>query len=175
VTSRTKFGLEIRDRLPQLPERVFPLSRGINVLLEPSRKSAANDAAIDRSPARGGSGKVVDFAAYRRQTRRPEQARFCSLTLLCRNYMVGRDDWNRGIRALFRSYTFATEASWAADGSLRLHDFPLGELVLNANDVTDALADGLHFRTPDFEADIEVAEIRATLPAQRVPQSRSSR
>lgn len=109
------------------------------------------------------SGKVVDLAAYRRRVQQPDLARMCRVAVTCRNYMVGRDDWNRGIRTLFRNFTVDTYASWAADGSLRLHDFPLGELVLSADDVMEAIAGGLQVRLPDFEADIAAADILAAL------------
>lgn len=131
----------------------------MKVHLELSRHPVATDAVARQ----GMSGKVVDLAAYRRQARLPEMARLCRIAVTCRNYMVGRDDWNRGIRALFRSFAVDMDASWAADGSLRLHDFPLGELVLSADDVAAATASGLQIRLPDFEADIAVEDFRAAL------------
>lgn len=156
--------------------------------LEKSKRPVANDTAAPTGattlPANA-AGRVVSLDAFRRRRRRarvvaprPDGSLLGEIVVECRNYMVGRDDWNRGQRALFRTYSQPMAASMAADGGLRLHDFPLGELVLSAEELSRAGTEGLHFRAPDFEADVEATAIRAllrTAPGRFRPRLISSR
>ncbi|WP_374649910.1 hypothetical protein [Dongia sp.] len=149
--------------------------------LQETNPPVANDVAVE--PA----APVVQLAAFRhrrakaaRQVARQIEAlrggpAACTVSVACRNYMVGREDWCRGIRSLFRTFDCPARVTHGANGSLCLHDLPTGDLVLSAGEVAAVLADGLHIRMADFEADIEASEIRATLPARSRPQLRMSR
>jgi hypothetical protein len=141
--------------------------------LEKSDRPVANDTAAPTGatalPANA-AGRVVSLDAFRRRRRRarpvaprPDGSLLGEILVECRNYMVGRDDWNRGLRALFRTYSQPMTASLGADGCLRLYDFPLGDLVLSAEELSRAGTEGLHFRAADFEADVGAEAIRALL------------
>ncbi len=88
------------------------------------------------------------------------------LAIRCREFALGREDWNRGQRCLSCSYIASGVARYRADGTLVIDGFPLGDLLLEAADVSRALADGLQFQAPDFEAEVTADSLRhALLPA----------
>lgn len=78
--------------------------------------------------------------------------------------MVGREDWDRGFRVLFRSYDLASGARFDAEGGLHLADFPDGELVLSPAAFQQALCVGFEYRSAGLEVDVSAADFRALLP-----------
>ena len=125
------------------------------------------------------SATIIQFRDYLlRSGRVPRPAPVQPVSLACRHYMLGREDWERGLQVLVRSYVTTTRWTYAADGSLRLHDVPTGEVVLSADEVRLALKNGITLHAPDFEADIAAAELAgllAPLAERALPQFKASR
>ncbi|WP_374380746.1 hypothetical protein [Dongia sp.] len=130
-------------------------------------ETADSSVANDIEPlAKGGEGRVVQLARYRRRPA-PKSAPQLSpgeISLSCRRYMVGREDWDRGFRVLFRSYDLASGARFDAEGGLHLVDFPDGELVLSAAEFQQCLRVGWEYRAAGLEVDVTAADFRALLP-----------
>lgn len=118
------------------------------------------------------SATIIQFRDYLlRSGRQPKPAPIQPVSLACRHYMLGREDWERGLYVLVSSYASTTRWTFAADGSLHLHDVPTGEVVLTADEVKHALQNGITIHAPDFEADIDAAELSALLsPRTARPQ-----
>ncbi len=77
--------------------------------------------------------------------------------------MVGREDWDRGFRVLFRSFDCLCDIRFDESGGLHLLDFPSGELVLSADEFQRGLSDGWEYRSVGLEVDISAGDLRALL------------
>ena len=85
------------------------------------------------------------------------------VTVTCRKFALGKEDWNRGVRALQRSYETVGQIAYLENGSLRLSGLPFGDVILDAAEVSRVLGDGLQIRSPDFEAEITSTAFRNAL------------
>ena len=110
------------------------------------------------------SAQIIQFRDYlNRSSRRPQPAKARPLTLTCRYYAMGREDWERGLRILVRTDLVTTGWSYSPDGTLKLHDVPTGAVTLSAAEVERAFQDGFSFQASGFEAEIDADELRRLL------------
>lgn len=85
------------------------------------------------------------------------------VVVTCREFTIGKDDWNRGVRELRRVFATEGRIAYLVNGSLRLSGLPIGDIILDAAEVSRVLSDGLQIRSHDLEAEITAADFRNTL------------
>jgi hypothetical protein len=112
---------------------------------------------------------VIDFSTARhRQTSIGSKAAEGSVTIRCRIFSHGKEDWSRGLRELKYIVTHTGTVTREPDGSVCLHGLPAIDLRLSPDQVTQILRDGLKITSSDFEAEISGADFRAALPPRLV-------
>ena len=86
-----------------------------------------------------------------------------TIDLTCRDFTIGLEDWNRGLRLCARSYAKTGSLSHLVDGSVLIRGLPCGDILLSPGELSHALAEGFEIRSADFEADIAAAGFRKAL------------
>ena len=89
------------------------------------------------------------------------------LSLSCKIFGPGREDWNRGLREPRRVILREARLSRCADGAIRLHGFLGLDLFLDASDQDRIRSIGLKIATADLEIEIDAAafaKAMASLP-----------
>jgi len=105
---------------------------------------------------------IVDPAGHRREARRQ-----ATLPIHCKLYGQGREDWDRGLRALRTTIIREGWLSRMRDGTIRLHGVLGVDLRLDAAQVARIRQEGLQITSPDMEIDIggdAFAKALAALP-----------
>jgi hypothetical protein len=89
------------------------------------------------------------------------------LSLRCKVFGPGKEDWNRGFREFRRTILREGRVSRLADGTIRLHGLLGVDLRLGAADVERIGKEGLQITSPDLEIGIDAdafARALASLP-----------
>ena len=107
------------------------------------------------------------------------QSRRGVLTLRCKVFGPGKEDWNRGLREPRRIVIREARLSRCADGTIRLHGFLGLNLTLDASSLARIRQQGLKIASSDLEIEIDAlafAQALASLPRSGVvvPFSRRS-
>jgi hypothetical protein len=112
---------------------------------------------------------VIDFAALRQRRPSPRRNRETgTVTIRCRIFEPGHEDWSRGLRELKCIVAHAGAISREADGSVCLRGLPAIDLKFDPAQVAQILRDGLKITSSGFEAEISAADFRAALPPRLV-------
>lgn len=107
------------------------------------------------------SQKIVQLSSFRAKARR--KAGYKTLPLICRHFIVGREDWDRGELACVRTSDEVTRWTLTPEGALKLFDMPQGEVLIPANDVSAGLNHGLKLAASNMVTEIAAADLRAAL------------
>ncbi|MDY0873561.1 hypothetical protein [Dongia rigui] len=107
------------------------------------------------------SQNVVQISSFRARAGR--KAGYKTLPLVCRHFVVGREDWDRGELAFVRSSDEVTRWTLTPEGALKLFDMPQGEVLIPANDVSAGLDHGLKLAASNMVTEIAAADLRAAL------------
>jgi hypothetical protein len=92
-----------------------------------------------------------------------------TLSLRCKVFGPGKEDWNRGLREPRRVIIREARLSRCADGAVRLHGFLDLDLVLDASSQERVRREGLKIASSDLEIKISAAEIERALRALPKP------